>query len=239
MEEMSASVQQNAENAKVADAMSLEGSKKAGDGGQAVTETVDAMKQIAKRIGIIDDIAYQTNLLALNAAIEAARAGEHGKGFAVVAAEVRKLAERSQVAAQEIGQLAVNSVSLAEKAGKLLEEIVPATRKTADLVQEITSASEEQSAGVAQINTAMTQLSQLTQQNAAASEQLASTSEEMSSQAENLQELMAFFTLDGQARPIITQIRQRSKSPKPQENSAGRTVVRVAAVPHESEFTNF
>ncbi|HLP24303.1 MAG TPA: methyl-accepting chemotaxis protein, partial [Acidobacteriota bacterium] len=138
VEQMASSIRQNTENAKVADSMSAEGSLKANEGGQAVTETVGAMKQIAKRIGIIDDIAYQTNLLALNAAIEAARAGEHGKGFAVVAAEVRKLAERSQVAAQEIGQLAGNSVGLAERAGKLLDEIVPATKKTADLMQEIT-----------------------------------------------------------------------------------------------------
>jgi len=197
VEQMSASISQNTENAKVADTMSAEGTKKAADGGQAVTETVTAMKQIAKKIGIIDDIAYQTNLLALNAAIEAARAGEHGKGFAVVAAEVRKLAERSQVAAQEIGQLAGNSVGLAEKAGKLLDEIVPATKKTADLVQEITAASEEQSSGVAQVNTAMTQLNQITQQNAAASEELAATAEEMSGQAGNLQELMSFFTITG------------------------------------------
>ncbi|MCG2577955.1 methyl-accepting chemotaxis protein [Dechloromonas sp. XY25] len=196
IEQISASIKQNTENSKVADSRSAEGTQKAAEGGQAVTETVTAMKQIAKRIGIIDDIAYQTNLLALNAAIEAARAGEHGKGFAVVAAEVRKLAERSQVAAQEIGQLAVNSVGLAEKAGKLLDEIVPTTKQTADLVQEITAGSEEQSAGVEQINTAMGQLSQLTQGNAAASEQLAATSEEMSNQAENLQQLMSFFTVD-------------------------------------------
>jgi methyl-accepting chemotaxis protein len=195
IEQMSASINQNTENAKVADTMSADGTKKAADGGVAVTETVTAMKQIAKKIGIIDDIAYQTNLLALNAAIEAARAGEHGKGFAVVAAEVRKLAERSQVAAQEIGQLAGNSVGLAERAGKLLDEIVPATKKTADLVQEITAASLEQANGVGQVNTAMIQLNQITQQNAAASEELAATSEEMSGQAGNLQDLMGFFKI--------------------------------------------
>ncbi|HZX31051.1 MAG TPA: methyl-accepting chemotaxis protein, partial [Rhodocyclaceae bacterium] len=122
VEQMSASIRQNTENAKVADTMSADGTGKAAEGGEAVTETVTAMKQIAKRIGIIDDIAYQTNLLALNAAIEAARAGEHGKGFAVVAAEVRKLAERSQVAAQEIGDLASGSVKLAEGAGKMIQE---------------------------------------------------------------------------------------------------------------------
>ncbi|HEX8962419.1 MAG TPA: methyl-accepting chemotaxis protein, partial [Rhodocyclaceae bacterium] len=152
VEQMAVSVQQNTENAKVTDGIAAEGSAKAAEGGEAVTQTVGAMKEIARKIGIIDDIAYQTNLLALNAAIEAARAGEHGKGFAVVAAEVRKLAERSQVAAQEIGQLAGNSVGMAERAGKLLDEIVPATRKTADLIQEITSASEEQNAGVGQVN---------------------------------------------------------------------------------------
>ena len=198
IEQMSASIAQNAENAKLAENMSSDGTLKAADGGKAVTETVAAMKQIAKRIGIIDDIAYQTNLLALNAAIEAARAGEHGKGFAVVAAEVRKLAERSQVAAQEIGQLAINSVGLAEKAGKLLDEIVPATKKTADMVQEITATSKEQSSGVGQINNAMAQLSQLTQRNASAAEELAATSEEMSSQANSLQETMAFFTVANQ-----------------------------------------
>ncbi len=143
IEQMTASINQNTENAKVTDSMASKAAKEATEGGQAVGSTVEAMKKIAGKIGIVDDIAYQTNLLALNAAIEAARAGEHGKGFAVVAAEVRKLAERSQVAAQEIGELASSSVSLAEKAGKLLDEIVPSINKTSDLVQEIASASSE------------------------------------------------------------------------------------------------
>ena len=112
---MAASIAQNTDNAKVTDAKATKAAKEAVEGGDAVAQTVTAMKQIAAKIGIVDDIAYQTNLLALNAAIEAARAGEHGKGFAVVAAEVRKLAERSQVAAQEIGQLAGSSVTVAEQ----------------------------------------------------------------------------------------------------------------------------
>jgi methyl-accepting chemotaxis protein len=218
IEQMSASVKQNTENAQVANTMSDDGSRKAAEGGQAVTETVSAMKQIAKKIGIIDDIAYQTNLLALNAAIEAARAGEHGKGFAVVAAEVRKLAERSQVAAQEIGLLAGNSVGLAEKAGQLLDEIVPATKKTADLVEEITAASMEQTAGVDQVNTAMVQLSQITQQNSAAAEELAATAEEISGQADNLQQLMAFFSI-------------QPGSDKPAAQATARPAAAVKAAP--------
>jgi methyl-accepting chemotaxis protein len=201
MEELGSTVTQNAENAKVTDGIASKSSTEAKEGGDAVKETVDAMKKIAGKISIIDDIAYQTNLLALNAAIEAARAGEHGKGFAVVAAEVRKLAERSQVAAQEISSLADNSVGMAERAGTLLNEMVPSIGRTADLVQEIAAASREQRAGLEQINQAMSQLSQTTQSNASASEELSATSEEMSAQAVQLQEMMGFFKTDASDRP--------------------------------------
>jgi len=195
LHEISASVKQNAESATVTDGIATQAASQAMEGGQAVSQTADAMKSIAHKIGIIDDIAYQTNLLALNAAIEAARAGEHGKGFAVVAAEVRKLAERSQVAAREIGDLAGNSVKLAEKAGHLLERMVPSIHKTSELVQEIAAASGEQSSSVSQITGAMNHLSSSTQQTAAASEQLSATAEELSAQASQLQDLMALFRL--------------------------------------------
>ena len=246
IEQMTSSIAQNTENAKITDGMASKAAKDAADGGEAVEATVVAMKQIAQKIGIIDDIAAQTNLLALNAAIEAARAGEHGKGFAVVAAEVRKLAERSQIAAQEIGEVASSSVALAEKAGKLLNEIVPNIRKTSDLVQEITAASTEQSSGVGQINSAVSQLNTTTQQNASSSEELAATSEEMSSQAEQLQQTMSFFKLDSSAmsRGVQHQVRKSSASSRPARPAAAARPAHSHATASpddldESQFTKF
>jgi len=242
---MAASINQNSDNAKVTDGMATKASREASEGGQAVSQTVSAMKQIASKIGIVDDIAYQTNLLALNAAIEAARAGEHGKGFAVVAAEVRKLAERSQIAAQEIGEVATSSVELAEKAGDLLAQMVPNIRKTADLVQEISAASSEQSSGVGQINSAVGQLNQTTQQNASSSEELAATSEEMSSQAEQLQHTMSFFKLDGAGRTSAPVARKSTPSTKPAGSKpkgfkpAGTTALAHSSDVDETKFTKF
>ncbi len=239
IEQMSASINQNTDNAKITDGMASKAAREAGEGGKSVDQTVAAMKKIAQRIGIIDDIAYQTNLLALNAAIEAARAGEHGKGFAVVAAEVRKLAERSQIAAQEIGELSTSSVDLAERAGALLGEMVPSITKTSDLVQEISAASEEQAAGVAQINIAMVQLNQVTQQNASSSEELAATAEEMSSQAEQLQNAMSFFKLESEGTETAPMARPRTQLQRPAPARAKPRAAQPALELNEAEFTHF
>jgi len=196
MEQMAANIRQNAENAQQTGSIAQQAAAGAGNSSHAVTQTVAAMKDIAGKISIIEEIARQTNLLALNAAIEAARAGEAGKGFAVVAAEVRKLAERSGKAAAEISQLSASSVDVAVKAGVMLQEIVPAIQKTAELVQEISAVSNEQNTGAEQINKAIQQLDQVIQQNASASEEIAATAEELSSQADQLQTSVAFFRLE-------------------------------------------
>jgi len=169
------------------------GAKDAETAATVVKQTVEAMKTIADRLGLIEDIAYQTNLLAINAAIEAARAGEHGRGFSVVAAEIRKLAERSRAAAKEIGSLAGANVKIAERSTLLLTDLVPSIRQTVELVQEVAAASNEQSTGVGHVNRAMSQVDQVTQRNAAAAEELASTAQEMAAQAEALRQLMGFF----------------------------------------------
>ena len=196
MEQMAANIRQNADNALQTEKIASKSAEDAKKGGESVAKTLAAMKEIASKISIIEEIARQTNLLALNAAIEAARAGEHGKGFAVVAAEVRKLAERSQHAAAEISELSGSSVEIAEQAGKMLSEMVPDIQRTAELVQEISAASKEQDTGAEQVNQAIMQLDQVIQQNASASEEMASTSEELSSQAEQLQDTIAFFKID-------------------------------------------
>ena len=197
MEEMVANIQQNAENAHQTEKIALQSATNAESGGQAVSDTVVAMKDIAAKISIIEEIARNTNLLALNAAIEAARAGEHGKGFAVVASEVRKLAERSQKAAGEISELSASSVDVAEQAGQMLEKLVPDIQRTAELVQEISAASNEQNSGASQINMAIQQLDTVIQQNASISEETSATAEELSAQAEQLQSAIGFFRTSG------------------------------------------
>ena len=196
MEEMAANIKQNADNAAQTEKISRQSSKDAEASGEAVNRAVEAMRTIADKIGIVQEIARQTDLLALNAAVEAARAGEHGKGFAVVASEVRKLAERSQTAAAEIGAVSGDTVKAAQEAGEMLQRLVPDIRKTAELVSEISAACREQDVGASQINEAIQQLDKVTQQNAGASEQMSATSEELAAQAEELQTSIAFFRTD-------------------------------------------
>ncbi|WNV03752.1 methyl-accepting chemotaxis protein [Candidatus Methylospira mobilis] len=239
IEQMNASIKHNAENARLTDVMAAKTAREADEGGEAVTQTVSAMKNIASMIGIINDIASQTNLLALNAAIEAARAGEHGRGFAVVAAEVRKLSERSQMAAQEISELTDSSVAMAEKAGRRLNDIVPDVAKTSSLIQEIAYSSKEQSCGVEQINHAMEQLNQITQQNANASEKLAATAEEMNEQAERLKNHMSFFSIKYRPRQKSETNRSSAVDSNPALPMKESSHAVAAAPVNEEEFVQF
>src|SRR5690242_2825526 len=241
MEEMNASITQNAENSRKMEQMARKGAQDATQSGQAVLEAVSAMKSIAEKIAVIEEIAYQTNMLALNAAIEAARAGEHGRGFAVVAGEVRNLAERCRTAAQEIGGLAASNVQIAERSGGLLNELVPAIQKTADLVQEVAATSGEQAAGVSQINRAIGQVGLVTQRNAAGAEELSSTAEELASQAEALQDMISFFRVSalGEHRSGKKQKTVKTHFTKHEDDSLSSSSSQVAAKTNNEHAESF
>lgn len=196
IEQMTATIQQNSDYAGETETIARKSALDAEESGDAVNKTLHAMKDIAGKTTIIQELARQTNLLSLNASIEAARAGEQGKGFAVVASAVQKLAERSQQAAEEISSLSEESVAISERAGELLTMLVPNIKKTAELVAEISAASDEQNKSAGQINQSIQQLNTVVQQNAAQSEELASTSEEISGQAEQLKDAVSFFIVD-------------------------------------------
>ncbi len=195
MEQISANIRQSADNATLTEQIAQQAAADAQESGNTVNQAVKAMKDIADKVSIVEDIARQTNLLALNAAIEAARAGEHGKGFAVVASEVRKLAERSQKSAAEIGELSSSTMMVAEQAGDRLSTLVPDIQKTAELVQEISVASREQDIGADEINRSLQQLDMAVKQSHETTQTLSQSALQLSAQADEQREVMGFFKL--------------------------------------------
>ena len=214
MEELTAAVRRNADNARQANALAGSASDIASEGGVVVQQVVATMGQIdaASRkivdiIGVIDSIAFQTNILALNAAVEAARAGEQGRGFAVVASEVRSLAQRSAAAAHEIKHLIDSSVAsvsdgsrLVQQAGGTMQQVVASVQRVTAVVAEISDASQAQTEGILAVNDAIAQLDENTQQNAALVEEAAAASQSMSQQADHLSHLVGAFKLSAEQR---------------------------------------
>ncbi len=193
VEEMSANISHNNDNAHTTEKIAQKALQNIRLTDEASHQSMEAMKDIAHKISIIDEIAFQTNILALNAAVEAARAGEQGKGFAVVAAEVRKLAERSSKAAAEIDTVSHSAVATSENAAGLLKNIIPDIEKTSELVREIAESCDQQASGIEQINQSMQQLNEITQQYAASAEEMASTSQNLAAQGVTLKDSVEYF----------------------------------------------
>ena len=209
MEQMTASVKNNADSARQATQVATLASEAAHKGGAVVEQVVSTMQEITASshkmsdiIGVIDSIAFQTNILALNAAVEAARAGEQGRGFAVVAGEVRALAQRSADAAKEIKGLIDGSVAKVEQgarlvgdAGATMTDIVEQAQRVAGLIAEISTATAEQTDGIAQVGEAVAHLDRSTQQNAALVEQSAAAAQALKQQAAQLAQAVSVFRL--------------------------------------------
>jgi methyl-accepting chemotaxis protein len=247
MEQMIANIQQNVENAGQAERISINAASGITVGLESTQQSVSSMKEIAAKIGIINDISFQTNILALNAAVEAARAGDYGRGFAVVAAEVRKLAERSKVAAEEIVNLSKNGVNISEKAGTQLSEVAPEVSKTSNLVREISVANQEQHSGANQINNAIMQLNQATQRNAAASEEMATNADELATKSSLLEDSISYFKLNSITVRKKEKVLLTDKRPKLSHTfkkevvnpKSGKNIVLSNSVDSDADFESF
>ncbi len=190
VDEMAAVAQRMADNAAQGAQIAGVARHNAGEGAEAVRQTVEGMYRIRnevhdtskkiKRLGessqeigqivqLIQEIADQTNLLALNAAITAAMAGEHGRGFAVVADEVRRLAERASGATKQIADL-VKGIQT-----ETAEAVVAMENGTREVV-EGTRLADTAGQRLASINEVVTQLSALIDEIAQAAQQQAATS---------------------------------------------------------------
>ncbi len=257
MEELAATVRQNADNAQEANQVAAGTREAAVSGGDVANRAVKAIEIV----GLIQEIAFQTNLLALNASVEAARAGESGRGFAVVANEVRALAQRAASASKDIKELITNSgtqvqegVKLVGEAGASLEEIVASVKKVADYVSEIAAASQEQTSGIDQVSGAITSMDEMTQQNASLVEEATGAIQSAVGQVEDLQAAVGFFKTsrsdrnDTDAKPasgaplrdMALKMSKPSTAPvRPQDGASGRRAASAAAEMADSDWEEF
>lgn len=207
IEELSRTVQANANTAEEVDARAHDTARLAGEGGEAmalVNERMREVRQHAKRIGeiteLIDEISFQTNLLAINASVESARAGEQGRGFDVVATEVRALALRSTQAAREIKTLVrdttqsiTESAVASEGASAAVNQVLAAANNLSQLVTTISRATHEQAEALSQASSAVSDIDRSTQENVAMVGQTAKAARGLSGEAQSLVEAVAQF----------------------------------------------
>lgn len=173
MNEMTATVQNVAENALLASSAARDANDEALRGNKIVLDTKQAISNLAERVQVavtsmdqvndssdrisgilevIDGIAEQTNLLALNAAIEAARAGEQGRGFSVVADEVRNLAHRTQQATQQVSTMITELHTATQSVTGVMTQSRDQAQTTVDLAEQAQQVLELITNAVTEIN---------------------------------------------------------------------------------------
>ncbi len=205
VEQTTVGIDQIAERAREAQAISAESGELSAEGSHVVHQTVAEMKgiadsvqqsaqlieelgkqsgQISAIVNVIKDIADQTNLLALNAAIEAARAGETGRGFAVVADEVRKLAERTTQSTRDIAAMITAIQTGTSQAVNSMQAGVARVSAGVHMAERAGEAMEKIKSGAERVVRSVNDISAALKEQSAASNEIAANVEKIAQMAE-------------------------------------------------------
>lgn len=148
--------------------------KKLGESAQTITNVIDLIREITKKI----------NILSLNAAIQAASSKSSTREFTILAQEVQDLAKDSEEATSKIESLVIGIQSdtaetiaamerttqeivegarMSQEAGKALEEIGRLAVDVAQQVEEASMKLEEKSAEMAMVSLSMDELRKISE----------------------------------------------------------------------------
>jgi len=202
MEQIGTGLQQIADNAFQVEGAAVKASQDAEVSKSAYTKVVDAMKQIADKTSLIQDIARQTNMLALNINIRAVNSNQQEKGFVGVAWEVGKLAIKTKKAAADITKQAISSIKIAQTAGEKIKLLVPVIQQTEDLAREMNIVNNEKYLKLGQLHNAWKKFDEVILRNANNAEEINTRSQQLLSHLMKMKQNIDFFKVGGEFSDI-------------------------------------
>lgn len=151
VQQMSETIKQSAANAQQTEKIARTSADDAADGGEAVFKTLMAMKDIASKISIIEEIARQTNLLKDVSASSVDIAERAGEMLTRLVPDIRRTAKL----VQEISAVSREQAESAEQINSSIQGLNTVIQQNAGTAEEFAATAEELSSQADQLQRAM------------------------------------------------------------------------------------
>lgn len=184
-------LRQSASRAAHLEQQALDSAATVQEGTAVLHESLDALRQIVRRVGVVDEIAHDANLVALNTGIEVGRAGAYGAGFVAVADEVRSLAAQAAEASRDIGELTARGTDSASRSSTMLARLTPAVEQSLALVRGLATESGRLATELTQARREVGVAADARRRSAIAAEGLAATADSLIALAQGLGSMLA------------------------------------------------